>query len=200
MLSPQEFAAAWGEDRYRFPPGVLQDVDIPESAKHFLLEAGLPRRVELCIGGYCSYAVPLPVVQASPPAPRAKYPLLSRYESTQFRLLAYMTDESPYPYPLGHEDDVFFAIEQGTGHVYWVGYGVEGGRFVNASLAQFAEFLLGYRKFLPHYKQDEPESSRSPFSLAIRSMQQKWQQIDPTAQADPNNFWAMCFHDPHDGF
>lgn len=36
MLSPQEFAAAWGEDRYCFPLHVLQDVGIAEAAQAFV--------------------------------------------------------------------------------------------------------------------------------------------------------------------
>ncbi len=111
-----------------------------------------------------------------------------------------MTDDSFDPYPLGHEDDVFFAIMQGTGHIYWVGYGVEEGRFVNTSLAQFMEFLLDYRELLPLQKQHEPQMPSSQLLLTLRSIQQKWQQIDPVAQTDPDNFWVMCFYDPNDGF
>ncbi len=189
MLSPQEFVAAWGEDRYLLPPDLLQDIDIPKSSKAFLREAGLPQRAEVPLG---FYVVPLPVVPASPPVQAAKHPLLSRYLSTRFRLLAYLY----YDYWRG--DEIYYAVEEGTGHVYCTGSGLNGTglepqQFVNSSLPQFAEFLLCYREFLTHFRPTEPE--RSQVMPLITSLGQQWRGIDPMAMAEAENYWPYDLED-----
>ncbi len=131
MMSPQEFAVAWGENQYIFPPNVLRDVNIPENAKAFLLEVGLPIQAEVPLG---FYVVPLPLVPASPPVQAAKYPLLSRYSSTHFRLLAYLH------YEHWRGDELYYAVEEGTGCVYCTGSGLKGTglephQFMNSSLS-----------------------------------------------------------------
>ena len=118
MLSPQEFAAAWGLDCYCFPPDVFQDVDIPESARAFLREAGLPLRAEVQMD---LYTAPLPLVPAFPPMPPANLPLLSRYPATQLRVLSYVLDDRNWPGAEYRENGVYYAIEEKTGHIYRVG-------------------------------------------------------------------------------
>lgn len=186
MLSPQEFAAAWGEDRYIFPPNVLRDVNIPEDAKTFLLEVGLPLQAEVPLG---FFVAPLPLVPASPPVQAAKYPLLSRYSSTHFRLLAYLH------YDCWWGNEVYYAIEEITGHIYSVwpeGHG-DLGRFVNSSLSQFAESLLRYREFLTYFRPTEPE--RSQIMPLIASLEQRWQVIDAVAMAEAENYWPYYVYD-----
>lgn len=156
-MSPQEFAAAWGDDRYLFSPSLLVGLNIPEDAKAFLVEAGLPLRAEVQRD---LFAVPLPPAPSSATSEVKKLPLLSRYLSTPFRLLASVLDEDQSNHWLGAKDcgdGVYYAVEEGMGHVYRVGPGVEAEaiQFVNSGLAQFAEFLLCYQDFLTHLRLDQ---------------------------------------------
>ena len=188
MLSPQEFAAAWGEDRYCFPPDILHDVDIPASSIQFLVEAGLPRQAE----GPRPYIVPLPRVLVTPPVQAARHPLLTRYGSTPFRLLAYLHTDNY----LDDKYALYHAVEEKTGHIYWVGPGVrtEPPSFVNTSITHFAEFLLCFRDFGTRFRQAEPIGSRIrhvPFS----TLKREWQVIDPAALTDPDNYWVMAYYD-----
>lgn len=187
MLSPLEFAAAWGKDRYRFPSHVLQNIDTPEASKSFLLEAGLPEQAEVPSG---KYAVPLPIVPASPPVQAAKYALMALFPSSQLRLLAYLHDEQDEAY-WGY--DLYYAIEEKTGHVRYLEPREEGEGFVNVSVVQFAEFLLVYRQFIAQFWPTYPE--RSKILPLVTALEQKWQEIDPLAMADPDNYWAIMLYD-----
>lgn len=195
MLSPQEFAAAWGEDRYRFPPDILGGIDIPEAAKAFLVEAGLPLRAEVQED---LFAVPLPPALSSATSEVNKLPLLSRYQSSPFRLLAFVLDEDRSNHWLGAEScgyGVYYAVEESTGCLYRVGPGAEAEatRFVNSSLAQFAEFLLCYRDFLTRLRLDQ-SPDHTQYEVLFASLKQKWRRMDPEALTDPDNYWVMCLY------
>ncbi len=205
MLSPQEFAAAWGKDRFCFPLNVLRGVDIPEPSKQFLLEAGLPLWAEVPLG---FYVVPLPVVPASFPVQLAGYPLLAHYQSTGFRLLANLHYDNHLSKA---EDGVYFAVqedtghiyrtepdyvvEEGTGHAYQAGATARGnpGRFLNTSLSQFAECLLHYREFITHFRPTEPERSQVP--ILVGGLEQKWREVDTLAMASMDNCWPRDIAD-----
>ncbi len=46
MISPEQFVTAWkGEPLTCFAPDAVKATKIPEGCKHFLMRAGLPRRV-----------------------------------------------------------------------------------------------------------------------------------------------------------
>lgn len=192
-MSPQEFAAAWGPDRYCLPPDILEGVDIPEDAKTFLVEAGLPLPMQALRG---PYAIPQPLVPASSPFQADKYPLLSRYLSTPFRLLACRHESEALG--LGDAHSLYYAIEEGTGHIYEVGPGLESrpeqfvnaSIFVNTSIARFAEFLLCYREFTAQFRLYRPQKE-PPF----RSLKQQWQAIDSGALTDPDYYWVMAYYD-----
>ena len=192
MLSPKEFAAAWGEGRYVFPLELLRDVDIPEASKTFLLQVGLPLQAE----GPRSHMVLLPRAAASPPVQVAKYLLFSRYESTRFRLLAYLHSHSY----LSDQNTLYYAVEEKTGHVYWVGPGIQTDPplFVNTSVAHFAEYLLCFRDFAARFRQAYPSGVRThvPFGILKRD----WQAIDPAALTDPDNYWVMAYYDIRECF
>jgi hypothetical protein len=190
MLSPQQFAAAWGGDRFCFPLDVFRDIDIPEPSKRFLLEAGLPKQAIVPSG---KYVTSLPFVPATPPLQSAKYPLMAPFSSS-LRLLASLHDENDQMY-WGY--DFYYAVEEKTGHIYYLEHfsesGEEGEGYVNASVTQFAEFLLVYRHFVAHFRPKYPESFEIP--PLIMSLGQKWQEIDPVAMAHPDNYWASLLDD-----
>ncbi len=201
MLSPQQFAAAWGGDRYLFSADQLRDISLPETSKAFLLEAGLPLWAEVPLG---FYVVPLPVFLTSPPMQAAKYPLLARYESTGFRLLGdlhydnHLSDAEAGLYYAVQEDtghvyrmEPDYVVEEGTSHVYQEHSKVRGkpSRFLNTSLPQFVEFLLDYRDFVAHFWPTEPERSEVP--ILVESLEQKWWKVDPLAMASSDNCWPM---------
>ena len=183
MISPQEFADAWGKQRLLLTLELLQDVDIPKGSKDFLVVAGLPLRAEVQED---LYVVPLQLFST----PQAiKLFLLARYEATPLRLLASVVDDMQWLGADYCENPVYYAVEEGTGIIYRIGRGVEAEsvRFVNTSIAHFAEFLLCYREFLAHSRRDQ-----SQYNSQLTLLKQRWRQIDPIALMDLDNYWVMC--------
>lgn len=195
MLSTQEFADAWEEDRFLFPPDLLRDIDIPDDAKAFLVEVGLPGQAEM----EGKYVIPLPVVPACPPVQAAKYLLMapvppSPHRPVPLRLIACLQYESDHEY---WGFDVYYAIEETSGHVHCLRHPADAGeeinQFVNVSVAQFAECLFAFRLFMSHFRPTYPEDGE--VDLLLTSLGQRWQEIDPVALADPEGYWVNQLED-----
>ena len=175
-MSPQEFAAAWGNDNLAPDvPSVVQTVPISEVSKRFLEGAGLPHEAEPNLVFYMppDALAPLPDVLKEMDLP------------ADFRRYLLLADDG----------GTFLCIDtQEKDHVVSVdAYQELPIRFVNSAVVQFAECLLAYRT-LPRPEQAK-SASKQEIAGWLGQIKHQFNCIDPSALRDPDNWWAVIIEE-----
>jgi hypothetical protein len=167
MLSPQEFAAAWGSEPplVPFPADGLEGLGLAEGDRSFLAEAGLPTEA----APFLSFETP---AVGGPPTVAAQLGLgdsLRRY-----RVLG--TDGA---------GDVIALDEAQAGRVVLLDHEDNfTPTFMNSSARHLAETLLAYREVAARVRSDG--SLPAP---ARRKLQERIRTLDPAALS-PGSFWS----------
>ena len=175
MITPEQFSQMWGTGLIRTEPTAVAGLNIPQAARRFLTEAGLPREA-----GYdISFDRPEDELPTLPEAFPNGYDFPSEYNCM---------------HPIGVDGATLLCLEEGTGHVYSID--IDGQniptRFVNSSLPALAECLLVNRVTSPEARtdsggEDEDEAMRS----LVRGLGDDMRRIDPEAMRDPDNYWPQ---------
>src|SRR6185369_14415190 len=126
-MTPKEFVALWGGSDLVHPPeGTLTSLTSTNAA--FLREAGLPRKGGLQLD-FSAVGEGLPSLR----------------DALAAKQLPIMSTWAPYKI-LGQDNASYLCLEPGRDEVAAVWPRERLQRFVNATLPQFAECLLGYRE------------------------------------------------------
>lgn len=180
MMTPTDFAAQWGEDQLlRYEPTALENVDIPNASKQFLIEAGLPRHagLELEFDLSASELPTLPQALEEENLPAS----FNRYR------------------PIGVETATTICLdEQDNGCIYAVDIdGTLPTRFMNSSVPQLAEFLLVFRSgagiALPKL------ASERDLQTSANALEEQFRRIDPAVFSDEDNWWPLIVMQRRDG-
>jgi hypothetical protein len=191
MITPAGFIAKWhGEPLVRAEMSVLQNINIPQTSKQFLCEAGLPRTIwnSVCFDRLAGNLLPLSL------ALEGKYGLLP--ELNRYRIIG----ETQY-------NQYFCVDEDGSGKVirYLEPYpysiwGYKPVNLINSSVAQFAESLLVHQDFEPIFDREakiaESDSSNSQESdlayhkakMLLDRLLKDLRNIDPDAMNE-DDYW-----------
>lgn len=87
-----------------------------------------------------------------------------------------------------HDQDLLFCLDASSGSIALVGLKRPSVEPVNASMRAFVEFLLHMARLIDADQGAGPERTRS-----ARALRERLAELDPTAFADPENWWAMAF-------
>ncbi len=171
-MSPQEFSAAWGDGLVPFTPSELQAAPISEPLKRFLMEAGLPEEADPSLIFY-------PPPDAMAPIPDV-VPSLGLPEGFR-RYLVLADDGGLFLCADTKSRECVLAVDP---------YQEARTRFVNSTVPKFAEYLLAYRRVKPGPGQAEAASKQEIKGWNDR-LKAQFNEIDPVALSDPNNWWAV---------
>ena len=171
MISPSEFVkkwkTIWEEDLIKFSADTLEDLEIDEEAKKFLMEAGLPDSAAPSL----SFCAGLPSI-------------CEKYGMEE--------DLSSYKYigSTGWGDPI--CLYEDDGSVVYLDHeeNLEYETFINSSISQLAESLLVYAKLIQETQQENGEDAFLDNNIPERL--KKWifeelKRIDPPAVED--GFW-----------
>jgi hypothetical protein len=138
MITPEEFRRRWGEEEFvHFPPDVVHRLNIPEEARQFLLQAGLPRQAEpffvFDVGHNTLPTLPEYLSSYNLPLDYARYRLIAEKQHR-------WSDEINITH--------FICLDkQANGQVIWVLNDEDyPASLLNTSLLHLAEMLLIYRE------------------------------------------------------
>ena len=174
-MSPQEFSKAWGEGLLPLAASVLQAVPISEVSKQFFRDAGLPEEAK---PNLVFYAPPDALASMSDMLPEMNLPL-------GFRRYLVLADDGGTFLCIDVEDD---------DHIVSVdAYQELMTRFVNSSVAKFAECLLAYRS-LPEPEQAK-KATKEMIKKQLDSLREQFNKIDPKALSDPDNWWSVIIEE-----
>jgi hypothetical protein len=170
MITPHEFARAWSrcdetEPLVSYPAEILAGANIPESAKQFLNQAGLPKSAAPFLGFYTS----------DPPIEESEW-----YPSGYFEIGGN-----------SYGDPIF--IEESTGRVVFFNHDYHFEQvFMNSSVELLAELLLRYRELVIQTQQQNGADAwldgHYPPHL-IDAFEADLRRIDPAALED--GFWRQ---------
>lgn len=173
MITPQEFAAQWGDDLVKNTPASLENIPIPDVSKQFLIEAGLPRWVPGLDIDFDRFEDEVPTLPNAFP---------NGYD--------FPNDYSRYR-PIGADPATLLCLdEHNNGSIYSLDIDDNGvpTRFVNSSVPQLAEFLLVVRVVPsdgpPKIYTDEEGKAYT------KELSRKFKSIDPEAMYDANSYWS----------
>ena len=181
MMTPEQFSRSWGVGLIRTEPVALAGVNIPDNAKRFLMEAGLPSEADYDI----SFDRPEDELPTLPEAFPNGYDFPAAYQ--QFR-------------PIGVDGATLLCLQEETGYIYSIDIDGQGIpiRFVNSGVTELAECLLvnrvvpqdaeGNGKDLEH-REDADESTHG----LVGTLAQKMHEIDPSAMNNAENYWPQFF-------
>lgn len=175
-LGAADFAELWGDGLVRFPPACLADVALPEDAKAFLFQAGLPAEA------------PWDLRFAPPAGPLDR---LSRVEGA---------GAVPLPLdrmrPIGADPGTRLCVDEGAGGRI-VSVSLTPGRrvplrVVASGVPQLAHFLYLSREFQGN-RQLLKDLGRPPAAIAalVRELRDELTALDPTVLADRESFPAV---------
>lgn len=172
MITPQEFAAQWGNDLVRNTPASLENIRIPDISKQFLIEVGLPRWVERLEMNFDRFEDELPTL---PDAFPNGYDFPSDY--VRYR-------------PIGADPIVLLCLDEySNGSIHSIdidGAGVPNS-FVNSSVPQLAEFLLAL-KVVPTEGPPKVYTDEEADAFT-EELERKFKRIDPEAMHNSGNYW-----------
>ena len=177
MITPEQFSKEWGPGLVRTEPAAVVGINIPEAARRFLTEAGLPSQADYDI----RFSRPENELPTLPEAFPNGYNFPPEYS---------------HFHPIGVDGATLLCLEEGTGIVYSIDIDEQGipTRFVNSGLPELAECLLVNRvTSQENDEEDESDDEDEALRLLIQGLEKKMRRIDPMAMHDPNNYWPQFF-------
>jgi hypothetical protein len=169
----EQIVSFWGSRNLRrWPVASLREASLPDAAKSYLSDIGLPSRVD-------------PAFRFGPvndQLPRVK--------------------DRPDYLRIGAEGDVLICLDAAQGgRVMWLGGDVNlpgrhinpaVDRYINADVERFGECLLYFQQLRDtvRYSREDPQ-----LEITEASTKEKIRRADPTAFADPDNLWAVTFEE-----
>lgn len=176
MMTPEQFSERWGPGLVRTEPAAVAGVNIPETARRFLIEAGLPAQADYDIRFR---------------RPEDELPTLPEAFPNGYRF----PPEYDLFHPIGVDGATLLCLEEGTGFVYSIDIDGQGipTRFVNSGIPELAECLLVNRVTSRAESEEDEEDEDEALQLLIQGLENKMQHIDPAAMRDPGNYWPQFF-------
>ncbi len=175
MITPEQFSEMWGPGLVRTEPAAVVGVNIPEAARRFLTEAGLPAQADYDI----RFSRPEDELPTLPEAFPNGYSFPPEYN---------------HFHPIGVDGTTLLCLEEATGFVYSIDIDEQGipTRLVNSGIPELAECLL-VNRVTSQEDEDEDKDEDEASQLLIQALEKKMQCIDPLAMHDPNNYWPQFF-------
>ena len=177
MMTPERFVSDWGLDGLvRNNPDALEGTHIPQAARDFLVEAGLPAHADFGLQ-FDRFRDELPTL---PEAFPNDYVFPPEYHSYR---------------PIGVDYATIICLaEQNGGRIYSVD--IDGHlptRFMSSSVPHLAEFLLVFRRHELWARAAHPDEEK--LKLSALEMRDELRQQDPEAMRDEQNYWPQVVLD-----
>ena len=182
---PQDYVEEWGADNMMlYDAAIVEALSISTASKRFLTEIGFKRRAASLVPRWV-------------PCPLSTLPVFGRVFGDKYNIPSEFSHYRVFDISADEEDlEAFLCIdEKAEGRIMsvqtqWYGYDKIDTSYLNASILQYAEFLLTYMQYSRwgYLRQKERQQFGRPLphkevEMLGKSIRQKLLEIDPTAFA-----------------
>ena len=191
-MSYQKLIDFWGFDNLsRAKPEALKSINISEESKHFLVEIGLPRELDLFypIKFSLEYDI-FPELEIKKYLSKKIYQKYSQLKQTII---------------IASEDNIlgYFCIFEFTGgFVYSIGIDkgvIDGIYFMNSSVQQLAEFLFLYQNYRLKGERENIFDDEDKYYHLTQELEYEMYQVDARVFDNEENWWLLVLEQMYDG-